>query len=190
MPYIKKADWNSLQLKLKTLKAIADDRKEDSRLSELKEHIKSDIRKVHIRDISQLMINTCIQHDIRYEANVPETGKKYRVQPYELTDFVYNVVSKDTLTRILKETDVDRAAYKPDDHDCEDFARELVSVCHKLGINSVGRVFSDTSRHAFNIAIVKDDKEISVEFIEPQNDAFVKPNTNGYELADALIIIS
>ena len=196
MPYIKSADWKHLQEKFKRLESVVDaaaSETESSKqdLSTLKKDVKDDILKVHTRDMNQVIINACIQHNIRYEANVPETGKRHRVQPFELTDSVYNVISKPMLERVLKETDVDRAEYKPDDHDCEDFARELVSACHKLGLNSVGRVLSQTARHAFNIAVVHANKRtIEVVFIEPQNDQIVTPNSKGYELKDALLIIS
>lgn len=195
MPYVKAQKWNEIQREYKSLenrvKELEALEGTSQDFSELTRVIKEDTLKVHTRDANSVIIQACIQHNIRYEANVPETGQQHRVQPFELTDFVYNVVSKKTLERVLKETTVDRAEYKPDDHDCEDFARELVSVCHKLGLNSVGRVLSQAARHAFNIAIVKTSPNtIGVEFIEPQNDAFVKPNSRGYELNDALLIIS
>lgn len=164
----------------------------DDTFTELRKAIESDVQVFNMRAVGRVMFQeVAIKHKSRLNAVVMEKpGVMQKVQPYSLTDITYKVVTKPTLARILKETQIDRKQYQADDWDCEDFARALVSQCNNLGINSVGRVGSNTSRHSFNIAIVREGKKLYVVFIEPQSDAFVEPNTGDYFIDDAWMIIS
>ena len=189
MPYVKARDYKQMQDELKRLRSQSD----SPDFSGLKETIKNDTFKVGMNDVGRLLMQeVAIKLNCRHDAVVMEQpGKTVRVQPFMLTDSVYNVVSQSTLKRIMKETQGDRIKYQSEEYDCEDFARRFVQSCVDLGVNSVGRVLSASARHAFNIGIVHQNKKrLTVVFIEPQADTFVEAGKRGYEMNDALMVIS
>lgn len=158
--------------------------------SELKAAIADNAKEFTSADIGNAMIMNPVIRTARENAFVMETGKHVKVQPFRLTDSNFKVVSKDMLERILSETKIDAIEYTAESMDCEDFARFFVNKCVSLGINSVGRVFSWTGKHAFCVAVVYTDTGLDFLFIEPQSDEIVEVGEGMYDLENSLIIIS
>ena len=183
MPYIKSADWCRIQQQLR--------KPESEDFSDLKLAIAEDAQNYSANDIANTLLNdVCVKLNCREEAFVMEKGESVRVQPFRLTDGTYKVVSRSMLTRILEETQIDAIAWQAESRDCEDIARDFVSRCVQLGINSVGRVCSWSGTHAFNIAIVQEGDGVEFVFIEPQTDEIITILEGKYDLSNALIIIS
>lgn len=186
MPYIKAEDWRDIQARLASVdKGVITDNFEG-----LKASIKADAREVSAATVANALLHqVCIPHNCREETFVMETGESVRTQPFRLTDSVYKLVSLPMLESIIEETKVDSIRWRSESYDCEDIVRKFVTRCVDLGINSVGRVFSWSGGHAFNIGAVHVDGELAFKLIEPQTDRFVEPQGE-YSLENALIIIS
>ena len=159
--------------------------------AELKAAIEADAITVDANTIANMLLNdVCIKHDCRENVFIMEKGESVKGQPFRLTDSAYQVVSREMMQRILKETRVDAIEYEAQDFDCEDFARHLVSRAVSLGVNSWGRVFGWSGHHAFNIAIVQKGDGVEAVFIEAQTDQIVNVFDGKYNLSNALIVIS
>jgi len=147
----------------------------------LKADIQADIKVYDAGVVGQALMNQVALRNgnndfCRHEAFVMRTGETTRVQPFVLTDALYDVPTEDMLKRVLATTDIDKIKWVAEKMDCEKIAREFVDACAELGLtDAVGRIFAASGNHAFIVALVQDGEDVKVVFIEPQNDEFVEP---------------
>lgn len=176
----------------------------DVAFAELKADIAQDIKTYDANTIGQALLHEVVapKHNknfCRNEVMVIETGEMVRVQPFELTDALYNVPTREMLNRAIKETEVELIQWQAEEMDCEKIARKFVTIFGDLGIDSVGRVLAKSGNHCFVIAAVQQGASVDFLFIEPQTDAIVEPvsfdpttadEQNKYNIYNALIVIS
>ena len=159
--------------------------------TDLKRVIDENKRGILTEELVIAFSKTILRTGSRELAFSPDKGVYEPIQPIRFPDSRYQLLDKETLIYLLKETNIDKIKYQKEVMDCEDIARALVQRCSDFGINSVGRVFSWSGGHSFNIAAVyNEDSEIEFVFIEPQTDQIITELTGQYDISNALMIIS
>ena len=185
MPYIKEEDYQNMLSQIKGNAEVLDP------YIDLKNDIENDKQVVKSGEIEGILLrDVAKKFGCRERVRNLETGKVVRVKPFRLTDRVYNVVSKRILHRVLKDISAQVEPITASGFDAEDRARRLVNQFANLGINSVGRVISWSGNHAFVVAVVTDDDNLIVEFVETDTKQIVQVGSGKYDLHDSLIIIS
>ena len=167
----------------------------DATYDTLKAAIAGDVREYDASVLSQALLHEVVapkddKQRCREEVMCMETGEMHKMQPFRFTDAKYDVVSREMLDRILKETQVDQIKWVEEKMDCEKIARKFVTLATDLGVDSVGRVKSWSGGHAFCIAAVQDGASVDFVFFEPQNDKIITEFEGNYDMSNALIIIS
>ena len=165
--------------------------------------IEGDVKAYDANTVGQALLHKVCMRDgnrdfCRFEVMEIETGDIKRVQPFQLTDAKYNVLSRSALETVIEATAIDKIEWRAEEMDCEKIARKFVTVFGDLGIDSVGRVLAASGNHSFIIALVQDGASVDVVFVEPQTDAIVEPvsfdpataDANKYNMYNAFMIIS
>lgn len=111
-----------------------------------------------------------------------------------LLDSKYWAASQEAWDLILQYNGVDTQKYVSDRYDCDDFAFSFKgAVSRKFAVNGVGLVIDFSGHHAYNCVLVHKDNDLSVEFIEPQNDQFVRKDAANakacYQLTSGIVLI-
>lgn len=89
------------------------------------------------------------------------------------TDGSYVATTQDGMEKLYQESPVEDDLYRPEVHDCEDFARGFRNFCVKPqnGVSAVGTVYDWSNAHAYNIVYHADG---SLNFFEPQKGEVVE----------------
>ena len=108
-----------------------------------------------------------------------------------LLDTKYWAVDRPTWDAMIADFGPDRNQYVSERYDCDNFASYFWGAMgHRYEVNGVGMVCNWTAGHAYNIILVVDQGQCVAEFIEPQNDQFVRtPLPKIYTLHRGLILI-
>lgn len=89
---------------------------------------------------------------------------------------------------VLQYTGVDEGQYEAERYDCDDFAFAFkAAVSRKLHVNGVGFVADGSGEHAYNALLVAGD-ELSVAFVEPQNDMLVIGAADQYPMQSGFVL--
>ena len=91
----------------------------------------------------------------------------------QFLDRNYWATTEEDFNRIIRETHVERAKYRTDRLDCDNFAIRFSAEANKYGINTVGIIDDISGRHAYNGVFLDRDGEIIAKIFEPQTDRFV-----------------
>ena len=108
-----------------------------------------------------------------------------------LLDSRYWAVSRATWDAMIAAYGPDRNKYVSERYDCDDFAFSFKGgMGHTYEVNGVGIVLNWGHAHAYNAILVNDGGKCVVEYLEPQNDQFVRtPAPALYQLTHGLIIL-
>lgn len=108
-----------------------------------------------------------------------------------MLDNRYWTVDRPTWDAMIAAYGPDRNAYVKERYDCDDFAFAFKGgMGHQYEVNGVGIVINYAQHHAYNIVLVNDGGNCAAEFVEPQQDQFVRtPLPTLYKLTTGLVII-
>ena len=108
-----------------------------------------------------------------------------------LLDNRYWAVDHAAWDAMIKAYGPDRNAYVKERYDCDDFAFAFKGgMGHRYEVNGVGIVINYAQHHAYNLLLVNDNGVCTAEFVEPQQDQFVRsPMPTLYKLTTGLVII-
>ena len=191
MPYIKAAEWKQIQERLNNPPQVIQAPQKSDIDADLKKVIDENKKAFNVGELMHAMTyKVVVPLKCREDGFIMEKNESVRVQPFRFTDSRYQVLDRETLIHVLKETKIDAKKYEREGYDCEDFARKLVQRFVDLGVNSVGRVFSWSGEHCFNVACVYSGDDIEIVFLEAQTDAIIDKLEGNYNLDNALMIIA
>lgn len=108
-----------------------------------------------------------------------------------MLDDRYWAVDRATWDAMIEAYGPDRNAYVKERYDCDDFAFAFKGgMGHRYEVNGVGIVINYAQHHAYNILLVNEGGSLVAEFLEPQQDRFVRtPMPTLYTLTTGLIVI-
>ena len=101
----------------------------------------------------------------RVKEFVGEEGVKFI-----FTDGTYTATDYNGLQLLREKSDVDEELYRPEIHDCENFAYDFMGVASDNGVSSVGVVLDWSMEHAYNVVVLSDGR---VKFYEPQDGSIL-----------------
>lgn len=94
-----------------------------------------------------------------------------------------------TWEMILKYSGIDSGQYRSDRYDCDDFAIAFrAEVSKKFSINGCGIVVDLSGGHAYNALLVTEGQELSIRFLEPQNDKLIITPKGQYRMTKGYVI--